>query len=417
MSALSNLYAAAEDIRTLLMPFAFLLCVLGLGEMGWRAGSDARAVLGALLRTIIVVALIAGYPSAMKTGQQAFIEMRSNFTTARDAKFVQLLSSRIQNQPSDSWTNLGKIVPAAIGYFFQGIGRFMLILLRFFQEFAIAGLIAVSPLLIGFLFFSYTQSFGFQFGVTSLTVLLWYVAICLVAFQSGNTTVLFPSAISGLYAKSVAVQEQPNAVFVLSFTPGNFYFTVRALKKDAGDHLTVIYNRKAYVLRLTASDKPFYSVTFFQGGNTRAAARPVVPERLLSLLDKAKAYPLFQKDHPDALAGILHAAPNATNYYENFRVVTRDVWRFEEEDTLIFRIDLENTSDGTIYYKPHDLAVRLEDRIYTQSLADASGVMPPRSTTPTFFAITGNGTGGRNNLAPDNKWNVLVVRVQQEDDK
>ena len=92
MSALSNLYAAAEEIRTLLMPFAFLLCVLGLGEMGWRAGSDARAVLGALLRTIIVVALIAGYPSAMKTGQQAFIEMRSNFTTARDAKFVQLLS-------------------------------------------------------------------------------------------------------------------------------------------------------------------------------------------------------------------------------------------------------------------------------------------------------------------------------------
>ena len=138
MSALSNLYSAAEDIRTLLMPFAFLLCVLGLGEMGWRAGSDARAVLSALLKTIIVVTLIAGYPSAMKTGQQTFIEMRSKFTTARDTKFVQLLSSRIQNQPSDSWTNLGKIVPAAIGYFFQGIGRFMLILLRFFQEFAIA---------------------------------------------------------------------------------------------------------------------------------------------------------------------------------------------------------------------------------------------------------------------------------------
>ena len=87
-------------------------------------------------------------------------------------------------------------------------------------------------------------------------------------------------------------------------------------------------------------------MTFFKGGNTRGAARPVVPERLLSLLDKAKAYPLFQKDHPDALAGVLHAAPNATNYYDNFRVITRDVWRFEEEDTLIFHIDLENTSCG-----------------------------------------------------------------------
>jgi hypothetical protein len=200
MPTLSNLYAAADDIRMLLMPFAFLLCVLGIGEMGWRAGSDARAVLGALLRTIVVVTLIAGFPSAMKTGQQAFIELRSKFTSARDAKFVQLLTSRIQNQPSDSWTNLGKIVPAAIGYFFQGIGRFMLILLRFFQEFAIAGLIAASPLLIGFLFFSYTQSLGIQFGVTSLTVLLWHVAICLVdiVIQAISDTLFMPITATNL---------------------------------------------------------------------------------------------------------------------------------------------------------------------------------------------------------------------------
>jgi hypothetical protein len=69
------------------------------------------------------------------------------------------------------------------------------------------------------------------------------------AFKSGNTTFLFPSAISGLYAKSIAIQEQPNADFLISFTPGNYYFTVRALKREAEDHLTVIYNRKAYVLR------------------------------------------------------------------------------------------------------------------------------------------------------------------------
>ncbi|MGA7392078.1 MAG: hypothetical protein WBW78_05445, partial [Terrimicrobiaceae bacterium] len=96
------------------------------------------------------------------------------------------------------------------------------------------------------------------------------------------------------------------------------------------------------MLHLAASEEPFYSVTFFQGGSTHAASRPVVPGRLLSLLDKAKAYPLFQKDHPDALTGVLHAAPNATNYYDNFKVVTRDVWRFEQEDTLVFHIELEN---------------------------------------------------------------------------
>ncbi len=168
-----------------------------------------------------------------------------------------------------------------------------------------------------------------------------------VSYKSGNTTVLFPSAISGLYAKSIAIQEQPNADFLISFTPGNFYFTIRALKPEADDHLTVIYNRKAYVLHLSASDKPFYTVTFLQDVPPRGPARPLAPERLLSLVDKAKAYPLFEKDYPDALEGVLHAEPNATNYYDKFRLLIRDVWRFEKEDTLVFRIELENASDST----------------------------------------------------------------------
>ena len=111
---------------------------------------------------------------------------------------------------------------------------------------------------------------------------------------------------------------------------------------------------------------------------------------------------------------LLHAVPNTMNYYDNFKLLIRDVWRFEQEDTLIFRIELENTSSNTtINYKPQDLAVRLDNRIYTQSIADAAGVMSPKSITPAFFAITGNGQGGRNNLDPDNKWNVLVVRAEE----
>lgn len=237
-----------------------------------------------------------------------------------------------------------------------------------------------------------------------------------VAQKTGTTTIMFPSEISGLYAKSISVQEQENAGFLISFTPGNFYFSIRALKPDAEDHLTVIFNRKAYVLHLKASEKPSYNVTFYQddrqgkdGGRVA-----VVPERLLSLMDKAKAYPLLAKEAPEALAGVLHAVPSLTTYYEGFSVRIRDVWRFEQDDTLIFRLELENTTDRAVRYNPKDLAVRLEDRIYTQSLVDALGVMPPKSLTPAFLAVTGNGQGGRNNLAPDNKWNVLVVRAEPQ---
>lgn len=208
--SLTNLYQAALEIRTLLMPFAFVLAVIGIGEMGWRAGSDTRAILGALIKTILIVCLLAGYPSAMEGGQKAFVEMRSQFTGARDAKFVQLLRSRVENQPSDSLTDIGKIVPAAIGMFFQGIGRFMLLVLVFFQNFAIAGLIAVSPLLLGFLFFSPTQSLGIQFAVTSLTVLLWHVAICLVdiVIVAISDTLFLPITTGGL------VQVAQNAIVV-----------------------------------------------------------------------------------------------------------------------------------------------------------------------------------------------------------
>ena len=55
--------------------------------MGWRAGSDSRAILGALLKCILIVTLIAGYPDIMKGGQSAFFELRNKFTNARDAKF------------------------------------------------------------------------------------------------------------------------------------------------------------------------------------------------------------------------------------------------------------------------------------------------------------------------------------------
>ncbi len=220
--SLSNLYEAAFEIRLLLMPFAFVLCVIGIGEMGWRAGSDTRAILGTLIKTILVVGLLVGYPAAMDGGQKAFVEMRGKFTNARDAKFVQLLRSRIENQPSDSWTDLGKVVPAAIGMFFQGIGRFMLIVLTFFQNFAIAGLIAVSPLLLGFLFVSQTQSLGIQFGVTSLTVLLWHVAICLVdiVIVAISDTLFSPITIGGVIQNtqySITVQNWLLFPFIMAF--------------------------------------------------------------------------------------------------------------------------------------------------------------------------------------------------------
>ncbi len=230
------------------------------------------------------------------------------------------------------------------------------------------------------------------------------------AWRAGNTTILFPSEISALYGKDIATQEQTNARFLVSFVPGNYYVTLRALEKGAEDYLTVIYNRKAYIFHLVAADQPYRTLTLYSPKRSAQNNAPVTPSQLLSLLDKAKAYSLFQAQHPDALEGVAHVSPNIENPYQDFTVRIKNVWRFEAQDTLVFGLELINHSAATISYKKQDLAVRLGERIYTQSIVDASGSMPPNSTTPVFFAITGDGGGGRNNLAPDNNWSVLILR-------
>ena len=166
-----------------------------------------------------------------------------------------------------------------------------------------------------------------------------------VAFQSGNTTVLFPSAISGLYAKSVAVQEQSNADFVLSFTPGNFYFTVRALKKDAEDHLTVIFNRKA--MSCISRLQPFYSVTFFKAATPAPPRGPWFPScfrfwtrrRLIHFSRRTTRTRWLASSTP-------RPTPRITTTISGWSLATCGASR---RRTLIFRIDLENTSDSTIY--------------------------------------------------------------------
>ena len=53
-----------------------------------------------------------------------------------------------------------------------------------------------------------------------------------VATGKGNTVIMFPSPIQALYASRCALQEQPNADFLLDFQAGQYWFTVRALKKQ-----------------------------------------------------------------------------------------------------------------------------------------------------------------------------------------
>ncbi|MES2309332.1 MAG: hypothetical protein V4507_10790 [Verrucomicrobiota bacterium] len=251
-----------------------------------------------------------------------------------------------------------------------------------------------------------------------------------VAYSEGITTIFFPTQISGIRGQNISVNPEnvTGSKFLLNYREGDtgYYFSLKALKEDATEVLSVIYQKKAYNLLLVSSPKPIYTATFLEGyGSSGAASKSTVsPARLVAILNKAKAYSLLSQYHPDAIVDISYSRPARIMKYNGFDVLIDEVFRFEQEDTIVFRVILRNNTAETIAYSPRSIAVRVADLLYPCSIADASGIIPPGTllkegsvipnSTIAYFAITGRPDGGRNYLRVDNNWNILIPRTQPQ---
>jgi hypothetical protein len=134
----------------------------------------------------------------------------------------------------------------------------------------------------------------------------------------------------------------------------------------------------------------------------------------LGLLDRAKSYQLIEMQYPEAVQQIEHAEPGNVCYYKDFQVTVDEVFRFDPEDTLVFKLKLENKGDVEIHYQPQRLAVRVGQNVYYASIVDASGIIPPKAVTTAYFAVTGSPTGGRANLSIKNTFNIIVMRIERD---
>lgn len=231
------------------------------------------------------------------------------------------------------------------------------------------------------------------------------------------TTLMFPSALTAIEAANVATSLDTPAPVLLAYTPGRYFFSVRALEPNARAAVNVVWKNKTYVLRFAASAEPYGSVTFYEdelAGKSAALHRRVTPEVLLGLLDRAKSFALVQGQYPEAVQQIERATPGSVTYYRDFRVTVEEVFRFDPEDTLILRVRFENTGDSEVIYQPQRLAARVGVNVYYASLADASGIVPPKAATTGYFAITGTPRGGRANLSIKNNFSVIVPRVERD---
>lgn len=236
------------------------------------------------------------------------------------------------------------------------------------------------------------------------------------------TSIAFPGKITALDGAMVTQSAGGNGLFELAFTPGSFFFSIRALRSGASSNINVVYAGSTYVLELHESAQAVLSVTFtepraafsgrrgMRGRNERATVSPTI---LIGLLDKAKAFAVLEEFHPEALVEVQRRAASEVTDYRVFTVTVDEVLRFPPHDTLVFSVRLRNLTDQPIYYDRRSFSVRVGQRLYRQSISDAAGVIPPNREMPAYFAITGTPTGGRNDLSIQNQFLVLVNRVAQ----
>lgn len=232
------------------------------------------------------------------------------------------------------------------------------------------------------------------------------------------TTLMFPSALTALEAANVSANADTLAPVMLAYTPGRHFFSVRATDPAATAAVNVVWKNKTYVLRFAAKpEAPCSSVTFYEDDFAeRKAARStkVSPQVLLNLLDRAKNFSLIAAQYPEAVSQVERVIPLTVTPYRDFRVIVEEVFRFDPEDTLVFRLRFENTGETAVVYQPQRLAVRVGAHVYYASIADASGIIPPKATTFGYFAVTGTPRGGRANLSVKNYFSIIVPRVERD---
>lgn len=255
-----------------------------------------------------------------------------------------------------------------------------------------------------------------------------------VAEHRGMTTLVFPEPPQNFAAARIAFVEPGGTVpdvskddridFVVLAHRGSTTCSIRAVRPDAQDTLSVFLAGKVYQLFLRADDgQPLLTVEFhFRPTSGTVRTDAVSSNRLIDCLTRAKAFSVLRKYYPGELDGVTHVTSNRVIKYPGFRVQISDIYRFDDADTLVFHILLENQTDDKIPYQRRELSVRVELQspdfraappLYDASIVDASGVMPPRSVTSAWFAITGTRNGGRNNLDPArNVFTVLVPRSE-----
>ncbi len=245
------------------------------------------------------------------------------------------------------------------------------------------------------------------------------------------TTVMFPGGITAVAGADMLIEGGRGAVeveegmpvrFHVTHAPGSNFILIRSLQPDAAGRLTAIYEGSAYVLQLRAvTSDSVASLIFKRSEEQRMVPVDTPPEPVrftprigLSLLDRARAYPILVKSLPKAVEGVTLRAQNRKVELPDLEITVQEVYRFSKEDAVVFLLSLRNTSDSVVDLVPSTFAARVAQERFEQSIANGPRTLAPGESAEAEFAIVGLPDGTRNDLSADNAFTILINSARRE---
>jgi hypothetical protein len=244
------------------------------------------------------------------------------------------------------------------------------------------------------------------------------------------TTLVFPGPITAVAGADMLIESGREAVeveegsplrFQVTHAPGSNFILVRSLQPAAMGRLTAIYENSAYVVELrTVETNSIASAIFQQSAPPTAVRIDSPPESVkftprigLSLLDRARAYPILVKALPKAVEGVTLRAQNRKVKLPDLEIDVQEVYRFSKEDAVVFLLSVKNTTDQVIDLAPSSFAARVAQERFEQSIANGPRTLKPGESAEAEFAIVGLPDGTRNDLSADNAFTILVSSTRR----
>ncbi|HEU5081326.1 MAG TPA: hypothetical protein VFT72_19090 [Opitutaceae bacterium] len=240
------------------------------------------------------------------------------------------------------------------------------------------------------------------------------------------TTITLPAPITAVVAADMLidngrtggadVEEGAPLRFHVTHAPGSNFVLVRSLQPNAAGRLTIIFENSAYVLQLhSVPSDSIASAIFTRPKNSAAVKLAQIPEPVkftprigLSLLDRARAYPVLAQSLPKAVEGVTRREQHRKIELPDLDVEIQEVYRFTREDAVVFLLSLHNKTDAALDIAPSTFAARVGDEKFHQAIANGPRSLAPGETAEAEFAIVGLPDGTRNDLSADNAFTILV---------